>query len=225
MVYRRKTYRKAPVRKRPAVKPSASVRSYVDKAISRSVETKKKVLEYTSLGLSSVTSGGSAIFLMTPITQGVGSSERIGDSIHLKGIRWYFPIQNGDSNNSFRFLLLQAKRGYPSTGSTTQVISDVFSSLTGMWQPVNTDKYKVITDKVIRLRTTPLDGTSATVIPDTKVIQGYSNLNRKFDYEYDSLAAAVRPTSELLMVAISDSVVAPNPGAIGGWIKLYFKDN
>lgn len=224
--------RKPRTSRRPSSNYSKTNKRKLKKLISQTMssmaETKEKVLDATStIGLGSVSSGGLAYGSLDTITQGVSDDQRIGNSIFLRGARFYFPIQNGDNHNHFRLILAMphAYTRYPLGGTVNNYMSDLFGTNSfNMYSPINTDKYKVFYDKTILLRNLANDGNSTTANPDTRLLQKFFKINKKIQYEYDAPSGFVKPTTELILYAISDSIAVSHPGALGGFLKLYYKD-
>lgn len=201
------------------------------KALLKLSETKEKDFTYSTLGLSSVSYGtGAAIYgLVAAISQGTGDDQRIGNQIMLQNLRFKFAVQAGDNQNQFRLMILRPKKQYASGSPTTQqwiqeILSNNASSTTQFLAPVDTERYIVYYDKVINLRYVPVDGSSATTISETKYLSGNISLKKRVQWAYSGASGSNLPETEILVVAISDSVAIPHAGVIAGYARLYYKD-
>lgn len=209
-----------------------NISKIVSKIIDKNTETKEMVITDVVAGLNSIGTGSLTSVPLCALTNlivpGNGFNQRIGNTIFLKGIRYYFPFSNlsADTFNRIRWCVIMPHKDYPGTATVGQFINDVFGT-NGTWNqfsPINTDKYKVLVDKFILLKVQADAGTTSTQVPDVKLKQGYIKINKQIRYEFDGSQNSNRPTTEIYSFAISDSNAVPNPGTIGGFFKLYYKD-
>lgn len=195
-------------------------------------EVKEKVYQFNSIGpasvsLASVGFGSSAIapVLCNGITQGTGDSNRIGNNIRLIGIKFQFAVQPGDNTNYFRLLILRPKNeiyNFPTGGSTLvqNILSGTASSATQWLAPVDTDRYQVFYDKRAYLDYGAVDGSTSTTVPKRiKFFERFIKLNTSVQWDFEG-----NIMRDFLLLAISDSTIAPNPGVVAGYLKLYYTD-
>lgn len=204
-----------------------NIKSLIRKTINSNVETKELSLAHNTIAsLDSIPSTGGASYLLSNIVVGATRATRIGNQIDFRGIRFYLPIQNAisDTINHIRIMMVTAKRSFPNT-TTNGLFSDVFGTASwNMHLPINVDKYTVLYDKFLSLRASSYSGTTSAVVPETRLIKGYVKVNKRVNYEFDTIIGSDRPTTDVLLLAVSDSSAIPNPGALGGYVKLYYKD-
>lgn len=195
-------------------------------------ETKEYTFKYGSVGagannFGSIGYGSSSCVatLCTAIDAGGSPTQRIGRRITLRGIKIYLPMQPGDNANYLRLFLVRPK-GTTQAGTNAAFVQDVLSSevsSTTQWAaPIDTDKYEVWFDRTMFMSFHGLNGTTATTIPSTKIVKKFVKINKTVEYLYDSTVSA--PVREFFLVGISDSTAIAHPGAIGGYVKLYYKD-
>lgn len=217
---------------RSSRKRKPSVKRIVRKEISKAIETKEATFDHSGTGMSSIGNGGvgNAVTLFghaANIAQGTADGQRIGNQITMRGIRYYFPIQNavGERINHVRVLYVMPHRYFPDSGTAATITSDVFGTASwNMFSPVNTDKYKVLLDKFLYFRNVSNAGSTADSNPETKLIKGFLKINKKIQYDYEGISGATRPDQEVYLLAISDSTAIPNPGALGGYSRVFYKD-
>lgn len=229
--YGRKSYRSTKRTGRRAVSVK-TVRKVARKEVLRAVETKELVYPYNSGTLQNFTSisygsGAGYARVCLPIAQGVGNGQRVGNSIYLRGIYINLPIQNGDSHNNMRLLVVTPKRDIPD-GTVAEWVQDVLSNTPSgstQWAaPVDTDKYHVLYDKHRFVYATPQDGSSANVVPHTFFFKKFLKINKKITWVNDVPTASERTIRDYIILLVSDSTVVPHAGCIAGFVKLYFKD-
>lgn len=194
-----------------------------------SQETKQIAYPYTQGGFSSFTYGsGSAILgCFGGINQGVTESTRIGSRIYARSIGIYLAMQPGDNNNNVRLLVVQAKKdagGTPilpvNAGSFIQsILSNAPSSSIQYLQPVDTDRWQVLMDKCFNLRYLPLAGDSPNLTPQVKIIKKFIKINRPMQWDLTNTM-----NDDVYIIALGDSAASPNPGAVAGFFKSYWKD-
>jgi len=220
----KKTYAKKKVyRKKP------NIRRMIKSEVLRSQETKETTYSYNGIGgisFNSVSYGSSAAScgLFGAITQGTQASQRIGDRIYARGVNIRLALQPGDASNNLRFIVFRAKTGVVTqpgvTGTFVQtLLSGVGSSNIQWLQPVDTDRFVVYYDKTFNLRQMPLDGSSTATVFQTKFFNKFIKINRPMQWDRSAVM-----NDDIYMVAISDSVAIQHPGAIAGFVRVYFKD-
>jgi len=233
MPYRKKYGRKRVKTSRRYRKTSSKkgVARIAKAVFNRSVETKEARYAYTAVGttaanFSSIGYGSTAIVAgcFGGISNGTGQNNRIGSAIYARGIRIYFAIQPGDSNNNLRIIVVSPKSGapiFPSSVSSflQSLLSNGASGATQWTYPVDTQRYRVHLDKMYNLRFNPIDGSTGTSVPQTKFLKTFIKINRKMFWDDTSTM-----NNDVYIVALSDSGVNPNPGVIGGFVNCYFKD-
>lgn len=220
----KKTYRKKSYRKKPLAK---MVRSMVLKA----QETKELTYPYNNIGsvnFSSVGYGGSsaAAGLFGAIAQGVNDGQRIGNSIYARGAYLRMVFSPGDNTNFMRLLVVQPKRGMatnilPSsiTSFVSSVLSGASSSSTQWLQPVDTDRFEVLADKNIYFTWKPLDGSTTTTVAQVRFFNKFLKINRKIQWDDSGVV-----NNDVYFIALSDSSAVAHPGAVAGFVRVYYKD-
>lgn len=235
MPFKRRGFKRRGFKRRPLVS-----RKYISrvaqKVVNRNIETKEKKYSYDSVGidpiggsavsLGSVSYGGSAVIagLVRGVTAGTGEGSRLGHQLTLRGVYINLAVQcaSGSETNNFRLLVIRPK-GQISTTSTAalvqQVLSNATSSSTQWLNPVDTDFFKVYYDKMAFIKPTDITGTgSVSQRFFKKFIKFPKGMVMKWN-EADS-----QPFRDLYILAISDSAAVSHPGAIAGFVRLYFKD-
>lgn len=227
----RRTYR--PAKGRRTYRRKRTFQKAVKAVIKKTIETKEKFYPNTAVGgggmsFYSIGYGGASSIttLCSGITQGVAGNQRVGRSIFLRGIYIWFPIGPGDSQNYVRIIVARPKGG--SVNASTNVataaidlLSGATSSGTQFLNPIDTDKYQVYYDKCVFVHKQPLDGNSSTTVEPIKWIRKYIKINRKIEYLDDTSSNCVE---DIWMYGISDSSAVTHPGAIAGFVKLYYQD-
>lgn len=174
-----------------------------------------------SYGASSVAAG-----IFGGVALGTAQNQRIGSSIYARGIRVFFPLQPGDNTNYLRFILIQPKNG--ATLNQLTISSDLFirsvfsnqaSSATQWSMPVDTNRYTVFFDKTFTMSFGPLDGASGTNLPSQSLMSFFVKCNKKLTWDDTGYLS-----NDYFLIGISDSAAVQHPGAVGGYVKAYFKD-
>lgn len=231
-----KRYRRAKKRySRGLAKNQAkAVRAIANSVVTRRAESKEKISLYSSV--SAYIGGGSVSFasvsygtgtivagLTNNITQGAGDSQRIGDRIQVKKVEICFPVAGGDARNFLRFMLISNKAQCDKSSlasAVTQIMSNQSSSGTQYSAPVDNDTYTVHWDKMVRLQQADVAGVATNEIKLVKKTIVFPKGGFKAQWDLN----LSEPNKELILLAISDSALAPNPGAIAGYVKVTFKD-
>lgn len=219
------------VRRGQPLKPSQKrqVAQIAKKAVRKEAETKEKDLTYTALGLSSIGYGSasSVLYMANQIASGSADGQRVGNKILIQNIRFQFAIMPGDTTNWFRLIFVIPKTGVDYNATVTNVAENVLglaSSATQWMGLIDTDRYRVLYDKMIFLEYVPDAGSSAAVHGQGKILKGNIKLNKEIEYAYSSASAATYATNDVLMLAISDSGAVSHPGAVAGNLRIYYKD-
>lgn len=235
MPYRkRRTYRKKRMYRRKG--KSGYIKKIVAKAINKNVEMKMRIYQYNSVGVgitgsgvgdfSSISYGSASIAagLCAGIANGTGEGQRIGNSIKLKGFQINWALQPGDNTNYVRILLLAPKKQVDLSSVanfTQQALSNQGSSGTQWLQPVDTDVHKVLMDKRIWFQFRPVDGSTATSVAQARFVKKFIKFNKKIVWQ---LSAPTVPLREIYLLALSDSAAVANPGAVAGFVKIWYQD-
>jgi len=208
------------------------MRAYVKKAVAQKAEIKERIYPFSSVGsgggnFGSIGYGASAVTgaLCAGIVQGTEAGQRVGRTIQLKGVRYFFPSQPGDTNNYMRLILVQPKGTVDLSsvaGFVSQLLSQTGSGATQWGAPIDTDLYTVFFDKSYHLQSMATGEAVNTWAPTSAMISGYIKVNRRIEYQAPS--GSTSPLKDLWLVGISDSAAIPHPGAIAGYIKLYYTD-
>lgn len=235
MVYgRRRSYRKRRgTRRGTSRKQIARIAQAV---VNKNIETKEKRYDYSAIGIDPI--GGSSVSfgsfsygsstciaqLCRGITAGTGEGARVGHKISLRGVYINLPVQcaSGAETNNVRILIIRPKGTYTNTSIAAlaqQIFSNNASSVTQWLQPVDTDFFDVYYDKKAFIMPKDISGVgSVTQRFFTKFLKFKRGLTMAWN-EADS-----QPFRDLFMVAISDSLSVSHPGAVGGFVRLYYKD-
>lgn len=198
--------------------------------VNKQLETKENRYPHNNIGsssFSSVSYGSGSIVagLFGATAQGVGQGQRVGNAIRAIGVRINLAIQPADTYNNFRIFCVSPKIATPIQPSSTaafvtNVLSGATSSNTQWLAPIDTTRYTVHFDDQYFLRFMPTDGNTGTQVAQTVFCKHFINLkNRKIVWDDNGVI-----NNDVYLVAISDSVAAPNPGAIAGFVNCYFKD-
>jgi len=231
MVYRKKYGRKRVKTSRRYRKGSSSKRiARVAKSVfNRYVETKEVRYTHSNVGssnFSTVSYGSGAVVagLFGAIAQGVGQATRIGNKVVARGVRIFFPLSAADTTNNLRIIIVSAKGGTPIQPSLTAnfvslVLSQASSGTTQWTAPVDTNRFRVHFDRSYFLTFDPTDGSTTAVKPRIKFMKTFVKVNRTILWDDGG-----NINNDIYMIAISDSAAIPNPGAIGGFVNVYYKD-
>lgn len=205
-------------------KTSTSLRRTVTRIVNRQIETKEFRQSYSpyasvSYGNSSVVTG-----IFGAINPGVSQAQRIGNRLKATGVRIYFPISAGDTINTLRFMVVSPKAGttvQPNAPGNfvAQVLSGAASSGVQYASPIDTSRFHVHLDRTFFLTYDPVDGSTANVKPRIKYFKSFIKINRTIFWDNSGVI-----NNDVYFVAISDSQIAPHPGAIAGFYTAYFKD-
>lgn len=222
------------------MKNNKVIRKVAQEVFNNSTETKEKRYDYTAVGIDPV--GGGALSyasvsfgtgtiiaqLCRGITQGTSDSTRIGDQITLKGVYINMPVQcaSGTEANYFRMALIRPKGQYTNTSVSAlaqQIFMGTASSSTQWASPIDTDYFHIYWDKKVFIKPTDITAVgSPSNMFFTKFIKFGNKYKKGLKIQWDQQNA--QPARDLFLVAISDSSLVSHPGAIAGFVRLYFKD-
>lgn len=232
----RKSYRKRRTR-RPRSKKT-TIKKIVRRELRKNIEMKFRQYKMDAVG-HSITGGAAVDFTagfeygastalasLCDIANGTGEGQRIGGQIRVKGIHLRFAFQPGDWYNNVRFIVYSPKKNWTNssvTAAVQQVLSDVSSASTQWSAPVDTENFKVYMDKVYNARFLPTGDATTTSVAQTKFVNKFIKLNKLIKWD---VSAPVMPTSNIFLMAISDSSTAVNgdPKVITGFIKVFYQD-
>jgi hypothetical protein len=154
-----------------------------------------------------VSSTGTVLSGLTAITQGVGVSQRTGDTIFMKSFFMNYAINaaNSDIFTTARVVIFQ---WIPNSSIAVPLYSDIFQTpdIYAMYDWQFANQYRILYDKIHFLSGT---GTN----PTTASNQGFfgelniSTLNRKVEFSQ----ASAFGSNELYCLVISDSAIIPFP--------------
>lgn len=214
-----------------------TVARIAQKVVNKNIETKEKKYDYSSVGidpvggasvsLGSVSYGSSAIVagLCRGIITGTGEGTRVGHEITLRGVYVWLAVQcaSGAESNNFRLAVIRPKGQISTTtvsALTQQIFSNAGSSSTQWLNPIDTDIFDIYYDKAVFIKPSDISGVGNVSQRFYKkfIKFGKRGLTMKWN-EADS-----QPFRDLYVVAISDSAAVSHPGAIAGFIRLYYKD-
>lgn len=152
----------------------------------------------------------------TVITTGTGVGNRIGNEIRLLRLKWQYAFLAGDNYNVVRFLIVRAKSAQvPSTTSTMS--ANVLSGVTGSLQvyaPVDSLSWDVLHDELMEVHYAPVDGSTAATTQIPRTSQGCIDLGNVL-LKYSQQTSTAITGKQVVLLFISDSVIAPNPSVQG----------
>lgn len=233
MPMKRKYYRKG----KRTIK--SQIKTEVKRAFNSSVERKERRYAYNSIGgnngndtsvlsavsFNSISYGGSACVasLCAGIGTGSGEGNRIANQITLNSVNIHLNVQNADETNYVRLLLIRPKGNQDMSSIAnfvTQIFTGTTSSGTQCGAPVDTNLFHIYYDKMVYLKSTPADGSTATSLVSNKLFSKYIKLNAKVQYDQTTTF----PLKDFFLVGISDSASVSHPGAVNGFVKLTYQD-
>lgn len=219
---------------RPLMKKIENIVRY---QLDKKLETKEKRYAYDSVGidpiggaavsLGSISYGSSTIIaqLCRGITAGTGEGQRIGHEINLRGCYINLAVQcaSGTESNNVRIAVIRPKGTFTTTSVAAlsqQIFSNQASSSTQWLNPIDTDFFDVYYDKQVWIKPSDIGavGNVSEKFFKTFLKFGKNGMRMKWN-EADS-----QPQRDLFVVAISDSITVSHPGAVAGFIRLYYKD-
>lgn len=222
-------YKKKAVKRRAARRRNGRSIAKLTKMVKRMrPEVKEITYQYNALpqaSFASVSYGSGAAMsgLGVGITQGTSDSQRVGNSVRLIGIQLDFAVQGADIFNNFRLMLVKHKTRTTAVGATliSQILSGASSSGTQWLQPIDTDSYYVYYDKraFLKVVDSGLPSPNEAVRPIRYFRKFFKT---RSILQWDKSGNLI---NDYIIAAISDSVAAEHPGAIAGFVKLFYTDN
>lgn len=197
---------------------------------------KEKRYNYDSVGIdpiggsavsfASISYGSSAIIcqLCRGIITGTGEGTRVGHEITLRGLYINLAIQcaSGAEQNNVRIIVLRPKGTFTTTSVAAlcqQIMNNQASGGTQWLQPVDTDFFSVFMDKMFFIKPTDISGVGS---PSQRFCKRFIKFKRGIHMKWNE--ADSQPARDLIMFAISDSAAVSHPGAVAGYVRLYYKD-
>ena len=163
--------------------------------------------------------------------QGVSQSQRIGDEVNAKGIKIKIYLQNTPErrNVNYRIMVLQVPRANAGTNSLTDIFNGSMID-NCLLATVNTDYYKVIRQKIVRM-VQDTDYTPGDVLRNnSKLIQMYIPMKGKkvkYGPTNDSAYPKLDKYCYSLCVTAYDNngaLLTDTLGNVSAEIRFYFKD-
>lgn len=232
--YRKKSYGRKSYRRGIGYKKVARIAQAV---VNKNIETKEITYQYNAVGIDPVI-GGAASFascsygsgaivaqLTRGITTGVGDGNRVGNEIELRGVYLNMAIQcaSGSESNNFRIIVIRPK-GQFSTSSTAALVQSIFnnagSSSTQWLNPIDTDAFKVYYDRKFWIMPKDINATGNVSEKFVTKFLKFGKRGIKMTWNISNS----QPFRDIWVVAISDSTAVSHPGAVAGFIKIYYKD-
>lgn len=206
------------------------------RVVNKNLELKERFYTYLAVGVdpigggalsfNSVSYGTAAIItqLCRGINRGTNDGERIGHKIKVKGVYFFFDVVAATPSevNQFRLLVIRPKGQFSTTSVaalTQQIFSNNGSSVYQWAMPVDTDFFDVYYDKKVSLESFDSGGTGYQKHYHIKKLIKFPKGMQMQWAESD-----VQPFRDIFLVAISDSAVVAHPGAVAGYVKVYFTD-
>lgn len=158
---------------------------------------------------------------LTTIPQGVGQSNRLGDTVWLQkvDVRVNLTTANTDIFSTMRWGIFHWKQN---TASVTPGATSIYESAAtfGTLSPANfqgRQYYDLVLDRIENMV-----GTAGAPTTSSQVISGYSVnlLNRRLDFE----VGATTGTGHIYFVNYSDSALVPHPVYTMHWRVWYYDD-
>jgi len=153
-----------------------------------------------------VTSTGAVLSGLCPITQGVGVSQRTGDTVFWKDIFINYSIssENADIFNLARVILFQ---WHPNSGLAVPIVTDILQTnlVYSMYDWQFSSQFKILYDKVHVMA-----GTGTNPTPSGN--QGYfGSIPITGPHRAEFSAGSALGAEQFYILAISDSVAIPFP--------------
>lgn len=199
-------------------KVNALVDKKLAKAMKRVAQQDYKVLNFASLSVGfNYDSGAGYVNHATSIVPGTSISARLGNEIRLKRLRWNYTFLAGDNYNVCRFLIVRGKSVGAVPTSNSTMAANILSGFTGNAQvhaPVDKTMWDTLHEEYFEVHYAPVDGsTSATTqIPHTT--RGEVDLGNVL-LRYSQQSSTVITGKQVVLLFVSDSIVAPNPTVTG----------
>lgn len=206
---RRRFYRRFRRRNFRTSKVTKPVKRYVKSQLAKNIEYKYNTYYF---GPSSIPNNG-VVYNMISIAQGMGDTQRIGDTIKLKTITFKYSVTNADTYNITRLIIFQWKmnNSYPPT--FTNVLNGTSPTVYSQYNVDNRQNFQVLYD---RSHTTDADD-------PIKIVRG--RINCKYaKKELTFYAGSASNGNQLIYaLAISDSSASSHP-LIEGEFNFWYTD-
>lgn len=215
---------------------SKKIAKIAQRVVNKNIEMKEKRYDYSAVGIDpvggsavsygSVSYGASAVTcqLCRGIVTGTGEGTRVGHEITLRGVYINLAVQcaSGTETNNFRMALIRPKGTFTTTSTaalTQQIMNNQASGITQWLQPIDTDFFNVYWDKMAFIKPTDISGVGNV---SQRFFRKFIKFRRGIKMKWNE--ADSQPFRDLLLFAISDSAAVSHPGAIAGFVRLYYKD-
>lgn len=232
-MYNKRGFKKSKTTNYRKKRSMGSIKKMIRSEVLRSQETKEVSYNYSIVAgasFGSISYGATAALsgLFGAIAQGSTNSTRIGNSIYARGVNINMAFQNAsaDVTNQLRILLVQPHKGMASPYQPNLVSTFIQSVLSGnpsgatQWlSPVDTNRWQVLLDKTYYLKNTAVDGNTGSSAVSTRFLRKFIKINKKIQWDESNVI-----NNDVYLIGISDSAAIPNPGAVGGFVKVYYKD-
>lgn len=237
MVYTRKRLRKKRyVRRRGRRSNYRTMSRIAQRVVNKNIEMKEIIYPYTAVGIDPITGtapsftsvgyNSSSVIaqLCRGILQGTADNQRIGNKITLKGVYLNFmcTCASATEPNVLRFMIVRPKGQYSNTSTSAlafQILSSQTTGSTECLQPIDTDAFTVYADITKFMK--PFATYDANYLQYYK-IKKFIKFPKGLSMQWSQ--ANSQPDRDLFLMAISDSGILPNAGAVLGFVKLYYKD-
>lgn len=194
---------------------SLATKGYVKSIIRKESETKYN----DALFQASPDYTGTLADMFAPTQGTADANQRVGDKVKLRSSRISIKMTCGDTVNFVRIILFQ---WYPNTNLSVPTVGtilfDISTADRAIVSPYVFDyqnQYHIIYDKVFTLATTGNNYIrTVTFKPNLKYV--------KKGIEFT--AASVNGSNKLYMIAISDSVLDPDPSVFAYW-RVFYDDS
>ena len=196
-----------------------------DKRIAKLEKAFKAETQYLGVVATGVTlntwSTGGGILNCTPITQGAGNGQRIGDKINVRRVNIVAQITGnavslaGDGFMRYRAMLIWTKANQQALPVAAELFADATSDTTIFFSPLNKQykwKYKVLYDKFVTLNMQAWNSTAGTLMRVSKTLKISKKINKVTQFATATSAAFTDIEDGLLIFA----VFSPDNTATGG---------
>lgn len=158
------------------------------------------------------------------IVNGTTISNRIGNEVRLKRLRYQFAFTAGDNTNVIRYIIVRARNAQvPTTASTMS--ANILSGVTGVAQicaPVDHTQWDVLHDELFQVHYAPVDGSTATSVAIPVCRKGEVDCGNVL-LRYSQQTSTNITGKQVIMLFVSDSAIAPNP-SVFGYASMEFTD-
>lgn len=196
---------------------------------------------YPRIGSSGVSSFsyGSGMCVIDPtrwISQGVNINQRIGRSCTVIGFQFDLTIEQASDSevNWVRLLIVSPKSSalvIPlNDGSNLatlqgQVFNPRLGTTQDIWgQLVDRVNWRVLYDRRARLVATPQVSSGVGGVPRTRRFRRLIKMRRREDWLETQTGSGNPGSRPFYLMVMSDSAAIPHPGAVGGFMRIFFRD-